>query len=277
MSRDARFDGLFFTGVLSTRIYCRPVCPARWANRVVYFTTAASAEASGFRPCLRCRPELSPSDGAWRRSDEVVARALKLIDQGSLDDEPLTVLAARVGIGERQLRRLFVERLGAPPIAVRRTRRLLFAKQLLTETRLPITQVALAAGFGSLRRFNAAFREAYRMPPSALRRHPGTACEEMLALRLAYRPPFDFRSTLDFLRVRAIPGVEAVDFESDGTTFRVGARRTLIQAPVLSLIDARPHYDITRDGQRLLVRQAAGPQSAGIEVILNWTAKLTGR
>ena len=211
LSRDPRFDGLFFTGVLSTHIYCRPVCPARWASRVVYFTTAAAAEAAGYRPCLRCRPELSPSDGAWRRSDEVVARALKLLDQGSLDDEPLTVLAARVGIGERQLRRLFVERLGAPPIAVRRTRRLLFAKQLLTETRLPITQVALAAGFGSLRRFNAAFREAYRMPPSALRRHPGAACEDVLTLRLAYRPPFDFDATLDFLRERVLPGVELVD------------------------------------------------------------------
>jgi len=149
--------------------------------------------------------------GTWRRSDEVVARALKLIDQGSLDNEPLTALAARVGVGERQLRRLFVERLGAPPIAVRLTRRLLFAKQLLTETRLPITQVALAAGFGSLRRFNAAFRDAYRMAPSDLRRQPGATCEEMLTLRLAYRPPFDLGSTFDFLRDHAIPGVEAVD------------------------------------------------------------------
>ena len=211
LSRDARFDGLFFTGVLSTRIYCRPVCPARWANRVVYFSTAAAAEAAGYRPCLRCRPELSPEDGTWRRSDELVARALKIIDQGSLDEESLPALAARVGVGERQLRRLFVERLGAPPIAVRRTRRLLFAKQLLTETRLPITQVALAAGFGSLRRFNAAFRDAYRMAPSALRRQPGAACEEMLTLRLAYRPPFDLASTLEFLRARALPGVEVVD------------------------------------------------------------------
>src|SRR5215207_4038705 len=108
LSRDARFDGLFFTGVISTRIYCRPVCPARWATRVVYFSTAAAAEAAGFRPCLRCRPELSPDDGAWRRSDEVVARALKLIQQGSPDEEPLPALAARLGIGERQLRRLFV-------------------------------------------------------------------------------------------------------------------------------------------------------------------------
>jgi len=211
LSRDPRFDGLFFTGVISTRIYCRPVCPARWATRVVYFPTAAAAEAAGFRPCLRCRPELSPDDGTWRRSDEVVARALKLIQQGSPEEEPLPALAARLGIGERQLRRLFVERLGAPPIAVRRTRRLLFAKQLLTETRLPIIQVALAAGFGSLRRFNAAFRDAYRMAPSQLRRHPSVACDESLTLRLAYRPPFDLQSTLEFLRARAIPGVEAVD------------------------------------------------------------------
>ena len=211
LSRDPRFDGLFFTGVISTRIYCRPVCPARWATRVVYFTTAAAAEAAGFRPCLRCRPELSPDAGAWRRSDEVVARALKLIQQGSPEEEPLPALAARLGIGERQLRRLFVERLGAPPIAVRRTRRLLFAKQLLTETRLPIIQVALAAGFGSLRRFNAAFRDAYRMAPSQLRRQPSVACDESLTLRLAYRPPFDLQSTLDFLRARAVPSVEVVD------------------------------------------------------------------
>jgi len=211
ISRDPRFDGLFFTGVVSTRIYCRPVCPARWATRVVYFTTAAAAEAAGFRPCLRCRPELSPNDGVWRRGDEVVARALKLIDQGSTDEESLPALAARLGIGERQLRRLFVERLGAPPIAVRRTRRLLFAKQLLTETRLPVIQVALAAGFGSLRRFNAAFRDAYRMAPSDLRRHPGASCDDSLALRLAFRPPFDLQSTLEFLRARALPGVEVVD------------------------------------------------------------------
>ncbi|WP_431472801.1 bifunctional transcriptional activator/DNA repair enzyme AdaA, partial [Luteimonas dalianensis] len=166
-SRDPRFDGLFFTAVSSTGIYCRPVCPApapKSAN-VSYYPSAAAAEAAGFRPCLRCRPELSPESGSWRRGDEVVARALKLIDQGALAGRPLAELAARVHVGERQLRRLFVQRLGAPPIGVHGTRRLLFAKQLLTETALPVTQVALAAGFGSLRRFNHSFREAYGMAP----------------------------------------------------------------------------------------------------------------
>ncbi|MFZ7096956.1 AlkA N-terminal domain-containing protein [Luteimonas dalianensis] len=212
-SRDPRFDGLFFTAVSSTGIYCRPVCPApapKSAN-VSYYPSAAAAEAAGFRPCLRCRPELSPESGSWRRGDEVVARALKLIDQGALAGRPLAELAARVHVGERQLRRLFVQRLGAPPIGVHGTRRLLFAKQLLTETALPVTQVALAAGFGSLRRFNHSFREAYGMAPRELRKRTAVADGRTLVMRLGYRPPYDFAATLAFLRGRALPGVEAVD------------------------------------------------------------------
>lgn len=212
-SRDPRFDGLFFTGVHSTRIYCRPVCPAPYAKRVTYYASAAAAEAAGYRPCLRCRPELSPGDGAWRRGDAALARALTLIDQGALADAPLSVLAGRVGLGERQLRRLFVERLGAPPVGVHGTRRLLFAKQLLTETALPVTEVAMAAGFGSLRRFNTSFKDAYRMTPRELRRQPGAAAKtdgDTLVLRLGYRPPYDFPAMLDFLRGRALPGVESV-------------------------------------------------------------------
>ena len=215
LSRDARFDGLFFTAVKSTGIYCRPVCPAPTPKRanVSYYGNAAAAEAAGFRPCLRCRPELSPGDGAWRRGDAAVARALKLIDDGLLAEQPLSVLAERVHLGERQLRRLFVERLGAPPIGVHGTRRLLFAKQLLTETPLPITDVALAAGFGSLRRFNTTFRDAYRIAPRDLRKRPmgARAAEEGLVLRLGYRPPYDFAALLAFLRSRALPGVEHVD------------------------------------------------------------------
>lgn len=213
LSRDPRFDGLFFTAVTSTGIYCRPVCPAPAPKprNVTYYPSAAAAEAAGFRPCLRCRPELSPGAGAWRRGDEVLARALKLIDEGLLAEQPLAALAARLQIGERQLRRLFVERLGAPPIGVHGTRRLLFAKQLLTETTLPITEVALAAGFGSLRRFNSSFREAYAMAPRDLRKRIAPADGTGLTLRLHYRPPFDFASTLEFLRGRALPGVEVVD------------------------------------------------------------------
>lgn len=214
LSRDPRFDGLFFTAVRSTGIYCRPVCPAPTPRRenVTYFGTAAAAEAAGFRPCLRCRPELSPEDGAWRRGDAVLARALKLIEAGALAEQPLAALAERVHIGERHLRRLFVERLGASPIGVHGTRRLLFAKQLLTETRLPITEIALAAGFRSLRRFNDAFRAAYRMAPRDLRRHAqADAPGETLTLRLAYRPPYDFAAMLAFLAARALPGTELVD------------------------------------------------------------------
>lgn len=221
LSRDARFDGLFFTAVTSTRIYCRPVCPAPAAKsaNVSYYATAAAAEAAGFRPCLRCRPELAPGNAVWQRGEHVVARALRLIDAGVLAEQPLDVLAARVGIGARQLRRMFVEHLGAPPIDVHTTRRLLFAKQLLTETNLPVTEVALASGFGSLRRFNAAFAQANRMPPRELRRQPRAAVGNVLVLRLGYRPPCDFTGQLAFLQTRAIPGVERVDADSYSRVF----------------------------------------------------------
>ena len=216
LSRDARFDGLFFTAVTSTGIYCRPVCPAPAPKprNIVYYRHAAGAEAAGFRPCLRCRPELAPGDGSWRRGDETVARALKLIDQGVLGEAPLAALAGKVGLGERQLRRLFSDRLGVTPMEVHGTRRLLFAKQLLTETALPITQVALAAGFGSLTRFNTTFREEYRMAPRDLRKRTALPADEVMTLRLGYRPPYDFTAMLDFLRGRALPGVENVDAES---------------------------------------------------------------
>ncbi|GLQ94086.1 DNA-3-methyladenine glycosylase 2 family protein [Dyella acidisoli] len=217
LSRDARFDGLFFIAVSTTRIYCRPVCPASPSPKrenVTYYTTAAAAEAAGFRPCLRCRPELAPGNDAWQRGDHVVTRALKLIEGGLLQDHPVDELARRVGVGARQLRRLFVERLGAPPIDVHTTRRLLFAKQLLTETNMPVTDVALASGFSSLRRFNAAFAQANRIAPRELRRKPHAGNSDSLILRLNYRPPYDFASVLAFLRGRALPGIEVVDDES---------------------------------------------------------------
>lgn len=212
LSRDARFDGRFFTAVTSTGIYCRPVCPAPApkAANVVYFANAAAAEAAGFRPCLRCRPELSPENGSWRRGDAIVARALALIDAGALAEKPLASLAAQLHVGERHLRRLFVEHLGAAPSQVHGTRRLLFAKQLLTETALPITTIALAAGFGSVRRFNDAFQAAYRMAPRDLRKREPAASGDTLTLRLGYRPPYDFAAMLDFLHGRALPGVEHV-------------------------------------------------------------------
>ena len=221
LSRDARFDGLFFTAVSSTGIYCRPVCPAPRPRRenVRYYANAAAADAAGYRPCLRCRPELAPGNDQWQRGDHVVARALKLIEGGMLAERSLDELAARVGLGTRQLRRLFVERVGASPISVHTTRRLLFAKQLLTETALPVTEVALASGFRSLRRFNAAFAQANRIAPRELRRHPRAAAGAALVLRLGYRPPYDFEGLLAFLRTRALPGVERVDEHSYARVF----------------------------------------------------------
>jgi AraC family transcriptional regulator of adaptative response / DNA-3-methyladenine glycosylase II len=228
LSRDPRFDGLFFIAVTSTRIYCRPICPAPTprSDRVIYFGNAAAAETAGFRPCLRCRPELAPGNDTWRRGDTAMARALQLIDGGALAEQSLGELAQRVHLGERQLRRLFVDKLGASPHSVHATRRLLFAKQLLTETALPITQIALAAGFRSLRRFNASFQDAYRMAPRDLRRRPVAGAEGFLTLRLAFRPPYAFSALLDFLRGRALPGIEQVDATSYARVFRLDDAHT---------------------------------------------------
>jgi len=215
-SRDARFDGLIFVGVSSTGIYCRPICPARTAKfeNFIFFGSAAAAQDAGFRPCLRCRPETAPDLALWRGTSNTVSRALALIAEGALDGEGNGVekLAARLGLGERQLRRLFLQHLGASPISVAQTRRVLFAKQLIHETRMPMTEVAMAAGFGSLRRFNETFRDLFHRPPSALRRKSAAKDEEKdVALQLRYRSPYDWDSILDFLRARAIPGVEVVE------------------------------------------------------------------
>lgn len=212
-SRDARFDGLFFTAVTSTGIYCRPVCPAPTpkAQNIRYYQNAAAAEAAGFRPCLRCRPELSPGSAQWRRADDHVARALRAINEGALQEGGMEAVSARLGIGTRQLRRLFDQTFGTSPIAVATTQRLLFAKQLISETRMPMTEIAMASGFGSLRRFNAAFQTAYRMAPSRLRSTEPLQSVDTLQLRLGYRPPFDFASSLAFLRQRAIPDIEQID------------------------------------------------------------------
>ncbi|HEY1494188.1 MAG TPA: AlkA N-terminal domain-containing protein [Candidatus Solibacter sp.] len=220
-SRDERFDGLLFVGVTSTGIYCRPVCPARTAKRenVRFFASAAAAQEAGFRPCLRCRPETAPDMASWRGTSNTVSRALALIADGALDadDAGVEALAERLGIGERHLRRLFVQHLGASPVAVAQTRRVLFAKQLIHETQMPMTEVALAAGFGSIRRFNETFRNLFQRPPSALRRRFSTSPEHGVTLRLRYRPPYDWDAMLAFLRARAIPGMEVVE---NGTYLR---------------------------------------------------------
>ena len=213
LTRDARFDGLFFTAVRSTGIYCRTVCPAPTpkARNVEYFANAAAAAAAGYRPCLRCRPEAAPATPQRARSALVTA-ALRLIEDGLLDRQSVTGLAARIGIGERHLRRLFVAELGAGPLEIAATRRLLFAKKLLGETALPVTQIALAAGYASVRRFNAAFLSGYGKSPRTLRRtaRPGIA-PTTLMLRLPYRAPYDFAALLAFFARRAVPGVEQID------------------------------------------------------------------
>src|ERR1700741_2496975 len=215
-SRDPRFDGLLFVGVTSTGIYCRPVCPARTAKfeNCRFFGSAAAAQDAGFRPCLRRRPETAPYLASWRGTSNTLSRALALIAEGALDGEGNSVekLAERLGLGERQLRRLFLQHLGAPPVSVAQTHRILFAKQLIHETRMPMTDVAMAAGFGSLRRFNETFLDLFHRPPSALRRKNLARSEEKdVVLRLRYRPPYDWESLLTFFRARAIPGVEIVE------------------------------------------------------------------
>ena len=212
-TRDARFDGRLFVGVTSTGIYCRPICPARTPKRenVVFFLSAAAAQEAGFRPCLRCRPETAPELAAWRGTSNTASRALALIERGALDDSDVESLASRVGVGERQLRRLFRRHLGASPIAVAQTRRVLLAKQLIHETRLSMAQVALAAGFGSIRRFNETFRALFGRPPMTLRRTRDTSSPTgEVTILLRYRPPYDWAAMLAFLEARAIAGVESV-------------------------------------------------------------------
>ena len=215
-SRDVRFDGRFFTGVRTTGIYCRPICPARTPKleNIAFYSCPAAAEEAGFRPCLRCRPETAPGTPAWAGTSTTVTRALRLIDEGVMDEHGVEELARRLGVGARHLRRLFDEHLGASPVSVAQSRRLLFAKKLIDETSLPLTQVAFASGYSSLRRFNAAFQRTYRMAPRDLRRVKRRGARvnghTALELKLAYRPPFDWEYLTTFLGMRAIPGVESV-------------------------------------------------------------------
>jgi AraC family transcriptional regulator, regulatory protein of adaptative response / DNA-3-methyladenine glycosylase II len=237
-SRDARFDGRIFAGVITTNIYCRSICPVPFAkpNNIVWFASAAAAEAESFQPCRRCRPQAAPGTPAWQGSSAVVSRALKLILEGGLDSGNVDQLAERVGIGSRQLRRLFVQHMGASPIKIAITRRIHFARALIEETSLPITEIAMSAGFQSVRQFNHAIQTTYRQPPRRLRELAGEigASSEAsgLSIRLSYRPPFDWTSILNFLRDHAIPGVESVVEDS--------YRRTIEIDGVYGELDVRP-------------------------------------
>jgi AraC family transcriptional regulator of adaptative response / DNA-3-methyladenine glycosylase II len=231
-TRDARFDGRLFVGVKTTGIYCRPICPARTPKieNVTFWPTAAAAQGAGFRPCLRCRPETAPDLAAWRGTSNTVSRALALIEAGGLDASDVEGLADRLGVGARQLRRLFAQHLGASPVAVAQTRRVLLAKQLIHQTRLPMTQVALAAGFGSVRRFNETFQQLFGRPPASLRRGKGedAPAAEAVTLTLAYRPPYDWDALIGFLAARAIPGVEVVTPGRYARTIALGEDRGVI-------------------------------------------------
>jgi AraC family transcriptional regulator, regulatory protein of adaptative response / DNA-3-methyladenine glycosylase II len=271
-TRDARFDGRLFAGVRTTRTYCRPICPARMPKRenMTFYPTAAAAQEAGFRPCLRCRPETAPELAAWRGTSNTVSRALGLIDEGALDDAHVDRLAERLGVGGRQLRRLFRQHLGASPVSVAQTRRVLLAKQLIHETHLPMAEVALASGFGSIRRFNEIFQRLFGRPPGALRRltsgdiSPGPKDEVIVLIR--YRPPYDWPAMASFLKARAIPGIEIVSSDryartieiagvhgvvvvqpSTGNALRVAIRFPRLSALPLIIARVRRVFDLSAD------------------------------
>ncbi len=238
-ARDRRFDGRFFTGVRSTKVYCRPGCPAPMPRKhnLSFFACAAAAEEAGFRPCMRCHPETAPGSAPWRGTSVTVTRALRLIEDGALDTGSVDDLADRLGITSRWLRRLFVEQVGATPVGVAQTRRLHFARRLLGETALPITEVAHASGFASVRRFNHVMRGTFRRAPRELRKDaagaPRRAAEPALELRLPARAPFEPAPLFAFLAARAIPGVEAAGADAYARAFAIGAARGVIEVRAL--------------------------------------------
>ncbi len=237
-SKDARFDGRFFTAVMTTGVYCRPICPARLPKRenVRFFACAAAAEEAGFRPCRRCRPETSPGTPAWLGTSTTVSRALRLISEGALDDGGVADLADRLGIGDRHLRRLFLQHLGATPVRVAETRRVHFARKLIDETNLPMSDIAFSSGFGSVRRFNEAVKSTFGRCPTEIR-GSGWKQEQRgngngLSLRLPFRIPFDWDGLIAFLGPRTIPGVESVS--------RDGYRRSVTVDGLPGEIEVRP-------------------------------------
>ncbi|MFO0837848.1 MAG: AlkA N-terminal domain-containing protein [Phycisphaerae bacterium] len=224
-ARDRRFDGVFFVGVKTTGVYCRPLCPARTPKPAScrFFSTAALAELAGFRPCLRCRPELAPGLAPVDSRGRLAQWLTRRIEGGALDAEDgLESLARELGISSRQVRRVIHDTLGVPPVALAQTRRLLLAKQLLTQTALPMTRVAFASGFSSLRRFNAAFQERYRLSPTSIRRQAVIpAPDDALELTLGYRPPLAWGELLSFMAARQVAGVESISNGVYSRTVRI--------------------------------------------------------
>jgi AraC family transcriptional regulator, regulatory protein of adaptative response / DNA-3-methyladenine glycosylase II len=227
VAHDTRFDGRFFVGVGTTGIYCRPVCTARTPLRhnCSFFPSAAAAEAKGFRPCLRCRPELAPGYAAVDANRRLAQATARAIEDGRLQDASLAQMAQTLGVTDRHLRRVFQQEFGVAPVEYAQTQRLLLAKRLLTDTDMAVLEVAMASGFASLRRFNDLFRTRYRMTPGELRRsRPRVAPADRLQFDLAYRPPYDWDAMLAFLAKRAITGVETVDGKRYRRTMRLGSR-----------------------------------------------------
>lgn len=249
-TRDARFDGSFFTGVTSTGIYCRPVCKVRTPRRenCRFFAHAAQAEHAGFRPCLRCRPELAPQALRWSLQDAsavLAQQAARLLDEPEAwggETPSVEKLAQRLGISDRHLRRIFEAQLGVSPLQYLQTRRLLNAKQLLADTQLPVTQVALASGFASVRRFNDAFLAHYGLSPRELRRE-GAARDAGCEVRLGYRPPYDVDAMLGFFRTRAIAGVESVGERQLARTLSVDTPTGPVAGWLAAEFDA-PHCQV---------------------------------
>jgi AraC family transcriptional regulator of adaptative response / DNA-3-methyladenine glycosylase II len=261
-SRDARFDGRFFIAVRSTRIYCRPICPSRFSDdsNVRYYATAEEAAEAGYRPCLRCRPEAAPGSPAWTGTSAVVQRALRLIQDGALNQASVGQLANRLGIGVRHLSRLFARHVGASPATVAHTRRLHFAKRLLDDTDLRITDIAHASGFRSIRRFNDAFLATYGRSPSELRkgRRIGSgarARDAQISLRLAYRPPYDWEHMHAFLAKGAIRGIESVTGDDYARTTQTPSGHAMLQIrPVAgaNALEVRIHGAMPAELPRLL-------------------------
>jgi len=237
-ARDARFDGRFFVAVSSTRIYCRPVCTVKPPRRenCRFYPSAAAAESGGYRPCLRCRPELAPGNASIDASSRLAQAAASMMEDRTLDEEGLDSVAARLGITDRHLRRAFGAEFGVSPVEFAQTQRLLLAKRLLTDTALPVTQVAFASGFGSVRRFNALFKQRYRLQPGQLRRNAPSSAADVLKFELSFRPPYDWPAVSAFLGARAIAGVESVE---DGF-YRRTARVAVDGKPQLGWIEVSP-------------------------------------
>jgi AraC family transcriptional regulator of adaptative response / DNA-3-methyladenine glycosylase II len=240
-ARDARFDGRFFVAVSSTRIYCRPVCTVKPPRRenCRFYPSAAAAESGGYRPCLRCRPELAPGNASVDATSRLAQAAASLLEDRTLDEEGLDKVASHLGITDRHLRRAFGAEFGVSPVEFAQTQRLLLAKRLLTDTALPVTEIAFASGFGSLRRFNALFKQRYRLQPNQLRKHMkvnGAVSSDALNFELSFRPPYDWPALSAFLGARAIAGVEAVE---DGR-YRRTARIALEGKQHLGWIEVTP-------------------------------------